>query len=282
MGYNASAAIAKMRSGIGNTIYSMNYRQNDNPRMRDCSSAVSEALKAGGVDVYYANGIAPNTVAMLRLEGHQLERITEEQAGAGDICVMGGTGGNGGAGHVFMMTSDSNEIECTPSGVNMAGVEGEPNAINETDYGYLKALGWQMDWFRPTTGESDVTPKVPESGAVDQVLNIGEHFKPRKAYRVDVLTNGYGIDQVVSYDLANGGTSTEYDLYNNGLGVESVDKCDANGNITADQNIDEGDYFCLHDDRIEVVDVDPATNGVAFGTRYGNVWASAATLTEVE
>lgn len=281
MSYNASAAIAKMRAGKGNTIYSMNYRQSDNPRMRDCSSAISEALLAGGCNVYYSNGQAPNTVAMLYMEGNQLTRITEAQAGAGDICVMGGKSGNGGAGHVFMMTSDSDEIECTPSGVNMAGVEGTPNAINETDYGYLKELGWQMDWFRPNGDNNRSTdkPVVPTAGKVDQILNIGEHFKAKHNYRVDELANVYGIDQIVSYELAG---DSDCSWLNNGLNVESVDKTDANGNVTADQILHVGDYFRLHSDRIEVVDVDPATNGIAFGTRSGIVWASAATLTEVE
>lgn len=281
MGYNASAAIAKMRAGKGNTIYSMTYRQSDNPRMRDCSSAIAEALLAGGVNVYYSNSQAPNTVAMLYMEGKQLTRITEAQAGAGDICIMGGKGGNGAAGHVFMMTSDSIEIECTPSGENMSGVEGTPNAINELDYGYLKNLGWQMDWFRPTSSSNNDTsaPVVPETGKVDQVLNIGEHFKAKHNYRVDKLVHEYGIDQVLSYEFAGG---TDGSVLNNGLNVESVDKTDKNGNVTKDQNIDVGDYFKLHSDRVPVVDVDEATNGVAFGTRSGIVWASASTLTEVK
>jgi len=281
MGYNANAAIAKMRAGKGNTIYSMNYRQNNNPRMRDCSSAIAEALLAGGVNVYYSNGQAPNTVGMLYMEGKQLKRITEAQAGAGDICVMGGKGGNGAAGHVFMMTSDSDEVECTPSGANMAGVEGSPNAINELDYGYLKNLGWQMDWFRPTSDGNRETdkPVVPETGKVDQVLNIGEHFKAKHNYRVDKLVHAYGIDQVVSNELAGGSDAS---VLNNGLNVESVIKTDKNGNVTKDQFINVGDHFKLRSDRIPVVDVDEATNGVAFGTRSGIVWASASTLTEVK
>ena len=65
-----------------------------------------------------------------------------------------------------------------------------------------------------------------------------------------------------------------------GLGVASVDRVDKNGKKTADQKLAVGDYFRLHSDRIEVLGVDK--NGIAFGTRYSNVWEDAGTLTEVK
>lgn len=114
---------------------------------------------------------------------------------------------------------------------------------------------------------------------VDQVLNVGDYFKAPKAIRVDELKKVNGIWQVVNYALA-GGKPINWTL--NGLGVESVDKVDKNGKKTKDQTLHVGDYFRLHSDRIKVVANDPATNGVAFGTRYGNVWVSADTLTEVK
>lgn len=114
---------------------------------------------------------------------------------------------------------------------------------------------------------------------VDQVLNVGDYFKAKPAYRVDELKKVNGIWQVVNYAFA-GGKPINWTL--NGLGVDSVDKVDSKGNKTANQPLAVGDYFRLHSDRIKVVANDPATNGVAFGTRYGNVWVSADTLTEVK
>lgn len=114
---------------------------------------------------------------------------------------------------------------------------------------------------------------------VDQVLNVGDYFKAKPAYRVDELKKVNGIWQVVNYAFA-GGKPINWTL--NGVGVESVDKVDKNGKKTKDQTLHVGDYFRLHSDRIKVVANDPATNGVAFGTRYGNVWVSADTLTEVK
>lgn len=114
---------------------------------------------------------------------------------------------------------------------------------------------------------------------VDQVLNVGDYFKAKPAYRVDELKKVNGIWQVVNYAFA-GGKPINWTL--NGIGVESVDKVDKNGKKTSNQTLAVGDYFRLHSDRIKVVANDPATNGVAFGTRYGNVWVSANTLTEVK
>lgn len=120
---------------------------------------------------------------------------------------------------------------------------------------------------------------TPKPATVDQVLNVGDFFKAKHNYRVDELANVYGIDQIVSYELAGG---SDCSWLNNGLNVASVDKTDANGNITADQYLNVGDHFRLHSDRIPVVAVDESTNGVAFDTRSGRVWANASTLTEVK
>lgn len=120
---------------------------------------------------------------------------------------------------------------------------------------------------------------VQATNKVDQVLNVGDYFKAPKAIRVDELKKVNGIWQVVNYAFA-GGKPINWTL--NGIGVESVDKVDSKGNKTANQTLAVGDYFRLHSDRIKVVANDPATNGVAFSTRYGNVWVSADTLTEVK
>lgn len=275
----------------GRLTYSMAGSRNGTDGTADCSGSVTQAIASAGGKAY--NYLYSTVTIGAYLAANGFERIAVNQDWEpqfGDVVLMSwgkdmaSSGGAGG--HVGVMDSATNFISCdcwTGGQANTAVSEHDWNEYYNTEIanGLQYVEVWRYNasiQVKPT----DVTPKVPQSGGVDQVLNIGEFFAPRKAYRVDVLTNGYNIDQVVSYDLANGGTSTEYDLYNNGLGVESVDKCDANGNITADQNLDVGDYFRLHSDRIEVVDVDPATNGVAFGTRYGNVWASAATLTEVK
>ena len=130
-------------------------------------------------------------------------------------------------------------------------------------------------------GKVSVSSSKPakSNNKVDQVLNVGEYFKAKPAYRVDDMKKVNGIWQVVNFSLA-GGKSINWTL--NGLGVESVDKVDSKGKKTSNQTLNKGDYFRLHSDRIKVVDVDAASNGVALSTRYGNVWVDATTLTEVK
>lgn len=140
--------------------------------------------------------------------------------------------------------------------------------------GRIKHMG---QYWTFVGGKVTETPEKPKDPQTDQVLHKGEHFKAKPAYRVDELKLVNGIYQVASYELAGG---KPVNMTNNGLGVVSVDKVDKNGKKTKDQTLHVGDYFRLHSDRIEVVDVDG--NGIAFGTRYGNVWEDAGTLTEVK
>lgn len=117
------------------------------------------------------------------------------------------------------------------------------------------------------------------SNKVDQVLNVGDYFKAPIAMRVDEMKKVNGIWQVINYKLAGG---KDFNWTNNGIGVESVDSVDLNGMKVSNQTLAVGKYFRLHSDRIKVLENDPGTNGVAFGTRYGKVWVSANILTEVK
>ena len=135
-----------------------------------------------------------------------------------------------------------------------------------------------LDWPEGGNKAKPQKPK-PAKRKVDQVLNVGEYFKAKPAYRVDDMKYINGIWQVYSNELG-GGSNKNWTL--NGLGVESVDKVDSKGKKTSNQTLNKGDYFRLHSDRIKVVDNDAASNGVALSTRYGNVWVDAKTLTEVK
>ena len=138
-----------------------------------------------------------------------------------------------------------------------------------------------LDWPEGKKPSSVSNPKqvkkVVNSLNPDQVLNVGEYFKARPAYRVDEMKYVNRMWQVVNYGLA-GGKPINWTL--NGFAVDSVDKVDSKGNKTANQTLHVGDYFRLHSDRIKVVAV--SGNGIALGTRHGNVWVDAGTLTEVK
>lgn len=271
--------------------YSMTGSRNGSDGTADCSGAMTQAIRDAGGKAY---SYLYNTVSIgdyLTVNG--FKKIAANQnwdAKRGDIVLMnwakGATSmaGSGGAGgHIGVMKSETQFISCD------YWTAGQKNtAISEhawEDYYNTEVANGMtyVEVWRYVGGETPASDnKVPASGSVDQVLNVGEFFKGLPAYRVDRFEYVNGVEQVISYALANGNTGTDFDWTNNGLGIASVDKVDQNGNITKDQRIDVGDYFRLHSDRIKVTQVDSATNGVAFGTRYGDIWASAATLTEVK
>lgn len=264
---------------MGVLTYSMYGSRNGADGTADCSGSMTQALyEAGASKPAYL--YSTETIHQYLLNnGFELVAENEEfTAKRGDIPVFGKRGSSaGGAGHIGIISTDDPNALLLSTSYWTAGATG--TAVQNVPFDEM----WQADnspyfYVYRLTGKQAPAP-VPTSGAVDQVLNVGEFFKAKHNYRVDELANVYGIDQVVSYELAGG---SDCSWLNNGLNVESVDKTDANGNITKDQNLNVGDYFRLHSDRIPVVDVDEATNGVAFNTRSGRVWASAATLTEVE
>lgn len=275
----------------GHITYSMTGSRNGTDGTADCSGSVVQAIRDAGGKAYSYLYNTESIGPYLQVNG--FKKIAANQnwdAKAGDIVLMNWakgatsmTGSGGAGGHIGVMKTATQFISTdywTAGGYNTAISE----HAWEDYYSTEVANGLQyVEVWRYVGGETPASDnKVPASGAVDQVLNVGEFFKGLPAYRVDRFEYINGVEQVISYALANGGTSKEFDWTNNGLGIASVDKVDKNGKLTKDQRIDVGDYFRLHSDRIPVTQVDPATNGVAFGTRYGDIWASAATLTEVK
>ncbi|QHJ76603.1 MAG: hypothetical protein [Bacteriophage sp.] len=288
MAVNINHVIGWFDTRKGNVTYSMYGSRNGTDGTADCSGSITQAIRDAGGKAY--NYLYSTVTLAPYLAVNGFKRIAKNQdwdAQAGDIVMMSwgndmaSSGGAGG--HVGIMKSPTEFISCDywtggQQGTAISEHQWEDYYATEVAKGLQYVEVWRL--VGGPISASDV--KVPVSGSVDQVLNVGEHFKGLPAYRVDRFEYVNNVEQVISYKLANGGHSEEFDWTNNGLGILSIDKVDENGNLVEDQRIDVGDYFRLHSDRIEVVDVDPATNGVAFGTRYGNIWASAESLTEVE
>lgn len=274
----------------GKLTYSMYGSRNGADGTADCSGAVTQAIYSAGGKAYNYLYSTVTIGAYLAVNGFERIAVNQDwEAEFGDVVLlswgndMSTSGGAGG--HIGVMDSATNFISVdywTGGQAKTAVSEHNWNDYYNTEVSnglqYIEV--WRYNGkSQAAQSTNNNAPKVPVSGAVDQTLNVGEFFKARPAYRVDEFVYTNGVEQVINYELAGG---KDFDWVNNGLGIESVDKVDEHGNKTADQRIDVGDYFRLHSDRIPVVDVDPATNGVAFGTRYGNIWASAATLTEVK
>lgn len=279
MTVDINKVIAWFDNHMGKITYSMYGSRNGSDGTGDCSGTMTQALYEAGASkpayLYSTETIHP----YLLNNGFSLYSDNKSwTAKRGDIVVMGKRGESAGAfGHIGVISTDDPNALLLSTSFWTGGESG--TAVGNVTFDEM----WEADgspyFYVYRQDNSTPAQPVPSTGAVDQVLNVGEFFKARPAYRVDEFEYVNGVEQVVNYELAGG---KDFDWTNNGLGIESVDKVDEYGNKTADQRIDVGDYFRLHSDRIPVVDVDPATNGVAFGTRYGNIWASAATLTEVK
>jgi hypothetical protein len=123
-----------MLSRQGAVGYSMDYTLRKGPNYYDCSSAVLNALKAGGfVDFDYPG----NTETLYGLDGTVLEPITRSQVRDWDLFVSGKKGGSGGsAGHTgFLIWQNGvlKAVHCTYS-------KGQQNIV------ITNADGWMGDF----------------------------------------------------------------------------------------------------------------------------------------
>lgn len=279
MTVDINKVIAWFDNNMGKITYSMTGSRNGSDGTGDCSGTMTQALHEAGASkpayLYSTETIHP----YLLNNGFGLYSDNKPwTAKRGDIVVMGKRGESAGAfGHIGVISTDDPNALLLSTSFWTGGETG--TAVGNVTFDEM----WEADgspyFYVYRQDNSTPAQPVPSTGAADQVLNVGEYFKARPAYRVDEFEYVNGVEQVVNYELAGG---KDFDWTNNGIGIDSVDKVDENGNKTTDQRIDVGDYFRLHSDRIPVKEVDEATNGVAFDTRYGRIWVSAATLTEVE
>lgn len=279
MTVDINKVIAWFDNNMGKITYSMTGSRNGSDGTGDCSGTMTQALYEAGASkpayLYSTETIHP----YLLNNGFSLYSDNKPwTAKRGDIVVMGKRGESAGAfGHIGVISTDDPNALLLSTSFWTGGESG--TAVGNVKFDEM----WEADgspyFYVYRQDNSTPAQPVPSTGAADQVLNVGEYFKARPAYRVDEFVYINGVEQVVNYELAGG---KDFDWTNNGIGIDSVDKVDENGNKTTDQRIDVGDYFRLHSDRIPVKEVDEATNGVAFDTRYGRIWVSAATLTEVE
>lgn len=279
MTVDINKVIAWFDNNMGKITYSMTGSRNGSDGTGDCSGTMTQALYEAGASkpayLYSTETIHP----YLLNNGFSLYSDNKPwTAKRGDIVVMGKRGESAGAfGHIGVISTDDPNALLLSTSFWTGGESG--TAVGNVKFDEM----WEADgspyFYVYRQDNSTPAQPVPSTGAADQVLNVGEYFKARPAYRVDEFVYINGVEQVVNYELAGG---KDFDWTNNGIGIDSVDKVDENGNKTTDQRIDVGDYFRLHSDRIPVKEVDEATNGVAFDTRYGRIWVSAATLTEVK
>lgn len=276
----------------GRLTYSMSGSRNGTDGTADCSGSVTQAIASAGGKAY--NYLYSTVTIGAYLAANGFERIAVNQDWEplfGDIVLMSwgkdmaSSGGAGG--HVGVMDSATNFISCdywTGGQANTAVSEHDWNEYYNTEVAnglqYVEVWRYNAN-SQAAQATNNNAPKIQNNNSdVDQVLNVGEYFASKKAYRIDHYEYVNGIEQVVSEELAGG---PDFDWTNNGFGLASFEIVDGNGNIQNDQSTAVGKYMQLHNyQRIRVAEVDPDTNGIGVDTRYGRIWISAATLTEVK
>lgn len=281
MSVDINKVIAWFDNHMGKITYSMTGSRNGSDGTGDCSGTMTQALyEAGAIKpayLYSTETIHP----YLQNNGFSIvAENTEFNAKRGDIIVMGKRGQSaGGAGHIGIISTDDPNALLLSTSYWTAGATG--TAVGNVKFDDM----WESDgspyFYVYRQDNSKPAPAIPHK--IDQVLEVGEHFSTKTAYRIDRYEYVNGVEQVISYELANGGKSQDFDWTNNGWGLESFEIVDKNGVIQKDNTTAVGKYMQMHSpNRIRVAEVDPDTNGIGIDTRYGRIWADASSFTEVE
>lgn len=280
MSVDINKVISWFDSHMGKITYSMNGSRNGSDGTGDCSGTMTQALYEAGATkpayLYSTETIHP----YLQNNGFGLYAENKSwTAKRGDIVVMGKRGESAGAfGHIGIISTDDPNAQLLSTSFWTSGEEG--TAVGNVTFDEMWVADGSPYFYVYRQDNSTPAKTIPSSGSVDQVLNVGEYFSTKPAYRIDHYEYINGVEQVISEELAGG---SDWDWTNNGWGLKSFEIVDKNGNIQEDNTTAVGKYMQLHNHtRIRVAEVDEDTNGIGIDTRYGRIWASAASFTEVK
>ena len=161
----------------GRVSYSMNYR--NGPNSYDCSSAIYHALIYAGI-LPQGFRIGNTETEFVDLPKFGFQRIEADANGyiptqRGDIFIWGKQGyTNGADGHTGIYLDNDNIIHCS---YGYRGIHTDNHddlaRVNNTQY---------LTIFR-YTGKPQNAP-APQPEVIDDVINIGSHFKIAKSMRV--------------------------------------------------------------------------------------------------
>ena len=163
----------------GRVSYSMNYR--NGPNSYDCSSAIYHALIYAGI-LPQGFRIGNTETEFVDLPKFGFQRIEADANGyiqtqRGDIFIWGKQGYTLGAnGHTGIFIDNNNIIHCAYA----------YNGIHTDEHD--KLAGWNnvqyLTIFRYTGKPQNAPAPAPQNEAIDDVINIGSHFKISKSMRV--------------------------------------------------------------------------------------------------
>ena len=163
----------------GRVSYSMNYR--NGPNSYDCSSAIYHALIYAGI-LPQGFRIGNTETEFVDLPKFGFQRIEADANGyiptqRGDIFIWGKQGYTLGAnGHTGIYLDNDNIIHCAYAynGIHTDNHD-KLAEINNTQY---------LTIFRYTGKPQNTPAPAPQPEAIDDVINIGSHFKIAKSMRV--------------------------------------------------------------------------------------------------
>lgn len=212
---NINEMIKWMSDRLGKVTYSMASRLG--PNSYDCSSAVYNALIAGG---FLKSGSMGNTETLFNdLERNDWEQIKPDANGnyhakRGDIFIWGTRGQTlGAAGHTGIFIDDNDNIIHCNYGFNgisvndhdyIWGYNGQPDI---TIYRYIGNTGGSPNPEPSTPKPIEPTPQDP-----DKRINMNGTFYPDRPLAVSADTNP---DDTASpaLDYYNAGMTIPYDSY---------------------------------------------------------------------
>ena len=223
-------AIQWFQERQGRVSYSMINR--NGPNSYDCSSAIYQSLIYAGI-IPQGFRIRNTETMFVDLPKFGFQRIEADGNGyiptqRGDIFIWGKQGQtNGAGGHTGVYLDNDNIIHCSYS----------YNGIHTDNHDWLAGINSVQDLtiFR-YTGKPQNAP-VPQPEAIDDVINIGSHFKINPALQVAEVNINDGSRKLKINALCPRG----FTWAENGIPAEWVVKVDNDG-YKVDGEINVGDW----------------------------------------
>lgn len=256
----------------GRVSYSMDYR--NGPNSYDCSSAIYHALIYAGI-LPQGFRIGNTETEFVDLPKFGFQRIEADSNGyiptqRGDIFIWGKQGyTNGAGGHTGIYLDSDNIIHCSYG----------YNGIHTDNHDWLAGINGVQDLtiFR-YTGQSQPQPAPqPQPEVIDDVINVGSHFKFPQALQVAEININDGRRELKIDALCPRG----FTWAENGLPANWATKVDSDG-YRVEGEINAGDLVKINGAfvALEVVQND----GLWFAKikRDGiDVWVELTPVTEI-
>ena len=256
----------------GRVSYSMNYR--NGPNSYDCSSAVYHALIYAGI-LPQGFRIGNTETEFVDLPKFGFQRIEADANGyiptqRGDIFIWGKQGYTLGAnGHTGIYLDSDNIIHCAYAynGIHIDNHD-DLARLNNTQY---------LTIFRYTGKPQNAPVPQPQNEAIDDVINIGSHFKIAKSMRVAEVNVHEDRRELKIDELCPRG----FTWAENGIPADWAVKVDNDG-YKIDGKINAGDWVKIQGSFVAQEVVQNDGMWFALVKRNGiDVWMELTPVTEV-